>query len=171
MKKSIVTLVLSLAFLTSFAQQLSYPNEVKINIAYLIGGFPEIGYEYLINDESGVGMDILFAIDNNIDFKFALTPYYRFYFGKKPAAGFFAEGFGMLNTFKIYDDIYYFDSEEYESNSENITDFALGISIGGKFVTNKGFVFEIYGGVGRNLFNNGSDEVVPRTGVTFGKRF
>jgi hypothetical protein len=38
-------------------------------------------------------------------------------------------------------------------------------------MTNSGFVFEVYGGVGRNLFSNNSEDFVPRFGLTFGKRF
>lgn len=147
-------------------------SEVKLNVVYLLAGIPEVGYEYLINEESGVGINILFSIDNEIDFKFALTPYYRFYFGKKKAAGFFAEGFGMINTMKPYnDDFYYYDDPMYTNSTKNETDFALGVAVGGKFMTNRGFVFEIYGGTGRNLFNNNSEDFVPRFGLTFGKRF
>jgi hypothetical protein len=144
-------------------------NELKVNVAYFLGAIPEFGYEYLINEESGVGIDILFAIDNDIDFRFALTPHYRFYFGKKPAAGFFVEGFGMVNT--IENDYYIDYIDSYEWNSKNETDFALGFAVGGKFLTKKSFVFEIYGGIGRNLFNNNTEDVVPRFGLTFGKRF
>lgn len=149
-------------------------NEIKLNVVYLIAGIPEIGYEYLINEESGVGVNLLFSIDNDIDFKFALTPYYRFYFGKKKAAGFFAEGFGMLNIIDTYNDYYYYDDPNYpfySNNGKSETDVALGIAVGGKFITNRGFVFEIYGGMGRNLFNSNSEDFVPRFGITFGKRF
>jgi len=69
-----------------------------------------------------------------------------------------------------YDDIGYNPIYENFSN-EDITDFALGVAVGGKFITESGFVFEIYGGVGRNLFNNNDYVFVPRFGATFGKRF
>ncbi|RXP64635.1 DUF3575 domain-containing protein [Lutibacter sp. HS1-25] len=154
-------------------------NEIKLNVAYLLGGIPEIGYAYLINDESSVGLDVLFAIDDELDIKFALTPYYRVYFGNKKATGFFVEGFGMLN---VVNNEYYYDPFYYDYNNDinypnssydpkNETDFALGVSVGGKFMTNSGFVFEVYGGAGRNLFSNNSDDFVPRFGLTFGKRF
>jgi hypothetical protein len=176
MKNLILSFALFLVVFQTFSQEetgkkdkANGKNEVHINVAYLLGGIPEIGYEYILNEESGVGLDILFAIDNSIDFKFALTPYYRFYFGKKKAAGFFVEGFGMINTFNTLNEYDYFDYFQY--HYKNITDFALGASVGGKFLTTKGFVFEIYGGAGRNLFNNDSQDVVPRFGLTFGKRF
>lgn len=147
-------------------------NEIKLNVVYLLAGIPEVGYEYLINEESGVGVNLLFAIDSDIEFKFALTPYYRFYFGKKKAAGFFAEGFGMVNVIDYeYDYYYYGYDDSYYVSDDPETDFALGVAVGGKFLTKSGFVFEIYGGVGRNLFNNNTDDFVPRFGITFGKRF
>jgi hypothetical protein len=179
-----VTLSFALFFIvfTSFSQEekatknnVDATNEININIAYLLAGIPEVGYEYIINEESGVGMDIMFAIDSSIDFRFALTPYYRLYFGKKKAAGFFAEGFGMVNTIDSYDDDdYYYNSDSdyyYSYDYGNQTDFALGAAVGGKFITNNDFVFEVYGGLGRNLFSNTSQDFVPRFGLTFGKRF
>lgn len=170
MRNLIITIIFLFATITAFSQEEEEKikgHELKLNAPYLLGGIPEISYEYLINDESGVGIDLLFAIDNNNDLKFALTPHYRFYFGKKRAAGFFVEGFGMLNTTEYYYDDYY--DHYYEESTE--TDFALGLSVGGKFLTKKGVVFEIYGGVGRNLMGNGTNEAVPRGGLTVGKRF
>lgn len=186
MKKTVITFVLLLigfnAISQEFQEEKIKKNEIKINVAYLIVGMPEIGYEYLINEESSTGVDILFSIDNDVDFKFALTPYYRFFFGKKPTAGFFVEGFGMLNVTENYFDSYYYDIDpnyppSNNNNSENDTNFALGVAVGGKFLTNSGFIFEIYGGVGRNLFNTNSYdyyndyEFVPRFGASLGKRF
>ena len=103
---------------------------------------------------------------------FSLTPYYRQYFSKGYAKGFFVEGFGMLNTGKeeyySYNDITGFE----EVTDDKYTAFALGISVGGKFVTTRGFVAEIYGGIGRNLV--GSDyftDIVGRGGISLGYRF
>lgn len=179
MKKILFFFILILFSYNSIAQDAEKQtnSEIKLNVAYLIAGMPEIGYEYILNKESSVGADILITIDNDIDIRFAFTPYYRFFFGKKRAAGFFVEGFGMLNTTES-DAIYYYDSvhgDTYDSSGDNITDFALGVAVGGKFLTNSGFLFEIYGGVGRNLFNNNDNysdfEFMPRFGVTVGKRF
>lgn len=180
MKKIITSLMLFLIVFNVLAQEEKKEpkNEIKLNVAYLIGGIPEVGYEYLINEESSVGVDVLFSIDNDVDFLFALTPYYRFYFGKKRTAGFFVEGFGMLNiTENDNMDYFYYVDDVYmngHNNVENNTNFALGFAIGGKFLTNSGFVFEFYGGVGRNLFNTNTYddyEFVPRFGVTLGRRF
>ena len=136
-----------------------------------MAGALEVTYEHLLNEESGVGVSLFVPYENEIDVNFSLTPYYRFYFGKKPAAGFFVEGFGMLNS---YDDSIYSQVNNYTSfNDVTRTDFALGFGLGAKWVTQKGFVFEINGGVGRNLFNSSDTdfEIVGRGGITLGYRF
>ncbi|WP_281297969.1 DUF3575 domain-containing protein [Flavobacterium limnophilum] len=146
-------------------------NEIKGNALFLVAGALEVTYERLLNEESGVGVSLFVPYENEIDVNFSLTPYYRFYFGKKPAAGFFVEGFGMLNS---YDDSIYNEANNYSSfNDVTRTDFALGFGLGAKWVTQKGFVFEINGGVGRNLFNSSDSdfEIVGRGGITLGYRF
>ena len=171
MNKFKLTSLLFFISLALFAQENNEPakNEIKLNAVYLIAGIPEIGYEYFMNEESSLGIDLLFAIDDS-DIRFATTPYYRLYFGKKPNTGFFAEGFGMLNISESYE-LLYFNNLDVVEESVNETDFALGVAIGGKFITTKGLTFEFYGGIGRNLFNENSIETVPRFGLTFGKRF
>jgi hypothetical protein len=44
-----------------------------------------------------------------------VSPYYRAYFGKKPAAGFFVEGFSMISTGK------YGTYSAYDSANQNYT--------------------------------------------------
>ncbi|MCK4562674.1 MAG: DUF3575 domain-containing protein, partial [Flavobacteriaceae bacterium] len=101
-------------------------------------------------------------------------PYYRHFFLSKYAWGFFVEGFGMFNTQEI-DNYYYIDTNgDYYESDEKTTNFALGLSLGAKFVSEQGFVFEFFGGIGRNLFTSNSDyssEIVPRLGTSFGYRF
>jgi len=58
-----------------------------------------------------------------------------------------------------------------EKQYESYTDGALGIAIGSKYVAQGGFVIDIYGGLGRNLFSDNSPVVVPRIGVNVGYRF
>ena len=55
----------------------------------------------------------------------------------------------------------------------NGKDFALGVSVGGKFVSKSGFVTDIYFGLGQDLFGDNED-VTPlsaRFGVSLGYRF
>ena len=77
----------------------------------------------------------------------------------------------MLNS---YDDSIYTEANNYSSYDDvTRTDFALGFGLGAKWVTKKGFIFEINGGVGRNLFNSSDTdfEIVGRGGITLGYRF
>lgn len=183
MKKNflIFTLVFSLPFigLSQDTEEITSEkrNEIKLDAFNLIAfEYVDVSYEHLINEEASFGVNIQFNLDNNDYYDnyqrdFALTPYYRQYFSKKYAAGFFVEGFAMLNSGKDY--IYYYDyNTNVPTNSdEKFTDFALGISVGGKFITKRGFIAEIYGGVGRNLLNSSNDEIIGRGGISLGYRF
>ena len=193
MKK--ITLVILCFYTTiSNAQEESLPqdtdkkNEITLNALTLVAsGWIDVSYEYLINKEASFGIDIQFGFDENDNFdtyrNFSITPNYRVYFSNKYARGFFIEGFGMIHRFKDYynysnyNDFY--DPESYNYESKNITEFSLGVSVGGKWVTKSGFVTEIFGGIGRNLLNsNNYDDdgfdpinVAGRIGVSIGKRF
>jgi len=166
MKKIFFALLLVCIATQSFSQDeqsKASKHEIKLNAVLTLAGIPEVSYEYLINEESSMGVSVLFALDDYA-YDFALTPYYRFYFGKKPAAGFFVEGFGMLNIGEG-------DSYDGSNFSPTETDFALGLALGAKFLTKNEFIFEIYFGAGRNLFNDNSIDAVPRVGLSIGKRF
>ena len=80
----------------------------------------------------------------------------------------------MLNSNKI-NDIYLYNQTTQMARSITITDFALGFGIGGKWITKKGFLFEINSGIGRNLFNPKSRDndyqIVGRGGITIGYRY
>jgi len=181
MKKLLLFLCLSFATFgySQEENQINFPkNEIKGNALFLVAGALEVTYEKLLNEESGLGVSLFVSYDENINTKFSLTPYYRFYFGKKPAAGFFVEGFGMLNSYT--QETYYYAYEDFPPYNtletvikDNTTDFALGFGIGSKWVTKKGFLFEINAGVGRNLFNSSETdyEIVGRGGITLGYRF
>jgi hypothetical protein len=161
-----------------YPQDVNKKYELKINAFNLIGlSALDLSYERLINTESSYGVAVFYNftdINDDIGFpkKFSLTPYYRWFFSESTfARGFFVEGFGMLNT---YQDIYYRNNSE---SIENDTSFALGISVGGKFITKSGFTTEVYLGVGRNLINNNNEDdyfefnIVGRFGISLGYRF
>ncbi len=183
MKNFTIVLLLFIS-IGSFAQESikkEKSHELKLN-AFSIILFKSIdaSYEYLINNESSVGISFLINLnDENNDGPdynetLAITPYYRHFFLSKYAWGFFVEGFGMFNTQEI-DNYYYIDANgDYYESDEKTTNFALGLSLGAKFVSEQGFVFEFFGGIGRNLFTSNSDyssEIVPRLGTSFGYRF
>lgn len=145
-------------------------NELKINAVFLIAGAVEITYERILNDESSIGITGFVAFDNDIDINYAISPFYRFYFGKKPAAGFFVEGFGSLNSIE---DEFFEDFISDDSNTVDVVDFALGIGVGGKFITKRNFIAEISFGIGRNLFNTNDRnfDVFAKGGISLGFRF
>ncbi len=154
-------------------------DEVKLNLFNLVVfKYLDGSYERVIDEESSFGIAALVNLGDDYDTfdylrEFSITPYYRRYFSKGYAKGFFVEGFGMLN--KTSDEFYInFDDVTMQSNydTEKYTDFAIGVSLGGKFISKRGFVAEVYGGVGRNLLNsNNTVEVVGRGGISLGFRF
>ena len=148
-------------------------NEIKVNGLILIFGAFEVNYERFLNEESSVGVSLLIPFvdsdDVNWNINYYISPYYRVFFGKAYASGFFVEGFGMLNSK---------ERERYSGNEflgiEDVTDFGLGLGLGAKWVTSKGFVFELNGGLSRNLFNNkdySGGEVTGKIGFNVGYRF
>lgn len=149
-------------------------NEVKLNGVFLILGTFEASYERNLSENSSVGISVLIPFERDYvdtDINYYVSPYYRIFFGKKYASGFFLEGFGMLNS--IRDSYSYYLDTGVRFDVENATDFALGLGLGGKWFTKGGFVFEVNGGFGRNLFNaseNGFD-FVGKLGFNLGYRF
>jgi hypothetical protein len=153
-----------------------YPkNEVKANALYLVLGAFDVTYERLLNEESGVGLNVVIPFDEDLDdYNYFISPYYRLYFGKKYASGFFLEGFGTLssqnNRIAVFSDP--FDPVP-TIRDEKVTDFALGIGAGGKWVTKSGFVGEVGFGIGRNLTNtsDNADDLIGKINITVGYRF
>ena len=188
MKNTLLAIILLTSFF-SFAQKDEVEvkqNELKMNTFNLIVfKTVDFSYEYLLNSESSIGASLLFNlqdINDNSDGPvyyetLAITPYYRHFFSRRYAWGFFLEAFGMYNQQKT--DYYeYYDSvnDNYvtKKTDKKSNNFAIGMSVGGKFVTKKGFLFEFYGGVGRNLIQSDkgiSTEIVPRVGASLGYRF
>ena len=203
MKK--ITLLILLVFIslqfsaqeTKDTEESKYPQDVekkyelKLNAFNLIAfAALDISYEKLINTNSSFGVAVFYNFsdyaDDDIAYpkKFSVTPYYRWFFSEYDyAQGFFVEGFGMLNTYQDYDNNYdSYDSYDYNNNYDRIetqTSFALGISVGGKFVLTEGFTAEVLLGVGRNLIKEENDdnnyffenEIVGRFGISLGYRF
>ncbi len=150
-------------------------NEIKINALYFVLGAAELQYERILNDESSAGARTFIAFTNDEAFetqRFYLDGYYRFFFGEKPAAGFFIEGLASYNTYK--DISYNFSSQLGSSTTiKDINGFGLGIQVGGKFITRNGIIFEINGGVGRNIISSyeNVDRIFGRFAITTGYRF
>tara|TARA_R110000868_G_scaffold399722_1_gene673694 strand:- start:672 stop:1214 length:543 start_codon:yes stop_codon:yes gene_type:complete len=172
----VVTLLLSFSMFSQENQKVNQEidsnqnfDEIKLNGLFLILGAFEISYDRTLSNESAIGVSVFLPFDKDVsdEIKYTISPYYRFYFGEKYAAGFFVEGFGILNSTNR--NIDFFTEEEADFR----TDFALGFSVGGKWITKKGFSIELFGGIGRNLFNNKDTdyEIIGRGGINLGYRF
>jgi len=178
MKTLILIVFIATKACSTYAQNLPgedlRKNEVRLNTLYQFGGYPEVSYERQLGIGSAVGatfgarIDVVKRnyVDDLITFDYAVLPYYRFYFGKKPTAGFFLEGNGIIFS-RI---------SKYEDRNE--LGAGLGIGLGAKFpIKNNWNVGFVVGG-GYNLLQepciNESicfPDVYPRLGITIGKRF
>lgn len=171
MKK--ITIILFFVSVVCNAQDKNYPQdigkkgEVKINALTLLAAkWIDVSYERLIDEESSFGLSATINTDTSeTDLNYAITPYYRRYFTGKYARGFFVEGFGSLFSALDYDSFFPNQNDRFE------TGFAMGISVGGKFVSKKGFTTELLLGVGRNLLKSTNNEAFGRIGISVGYRF
>lgn len=156
-------------------------NEIKINSISLIAlGAIDVSYELLPNEESSFGIYLFYKPNNDfrnsdINRTFSLSPYYRIYFSSGYNKGFFIESFAAYYTGKeyIYSDSNYYDSyDRTNATLERYHGLALGIGVGAKWITNRGFITEINFGLGRS-FSGGPQDIslVARGGIIIGKRF
>jgi len=151
-------------------------NEFKINALFLVLGAADLQYERILNEESSVGARILVTLDDEVftNKPFYLDGFYRFYFGEKPASGFFVEGLASYNSLE-YETSTTTQNFRSQSRFERESGFGLGIQVGGKFVTRRGLLFEINGGIGRNIIQTGNDNEVNRVfgrfAISVGYRF
>ncbi|MEL7270122.1 MAG: hypothetical protein AAGL34_11145 [Bacteroidota bacterium] len=158
-------------------------NELSIDVIAALG-IPAFNprYEYVLGTFSGLGLELFISFDSEEDFidysefeNFSLTPYYRQYFFSKEdfgAKGFYAEGFLKFFTFDgiAFDPILNMDVKD------SYFETAIGVGIGGKWVSQNGFLVDIGLGLGRNLGIDGNPEdfdndVQLRGGLHFGWRF
>ena len=156
-------------------------NELKLNLLMTVIGIPEITYERLIGDNMGLGITAGFALEHKVDYRYAVTPHYRLYFGSKKANGFFIEGnMALIGTRdEIYDHLessYYPTGGYYQGGfhrryGKTYTSFGLGAAAGAKFLTRNGFLGEAFLGVGRVMGERRYIQEYPRIGITIGKRF
>ena len=182
MKRRFLIIVISFAFFTVKAQnqkdtisQLNErKNEVKLNAYFTALGAFEVTYERNLNKKSSVGITGLYVFNKkrDEDTNFLISPFYRRYFGKKYASGFFLEGFGTFGSTdgKQLTDM---DGNLTLDEGPDVLDFSLGIGFGGKWVTKSGITFEVMVGLGLHLFNSHKTDhnSVNRRALSIGYRF
>lgn len=161
-------------------------NDIMLSPIELIASpLLNVSYERLLSENSGVGINGMFYFgdhqNDNYDSGFTqISPYYRMYFGKKYASGFFVEGFVPITMTKDYS---YFVSagpgyfNEYYTEQKRTT-VGIGVGFGGKWVARKNIVFEASAGVGRrfgneknNNYENGGDNITGKGMLGIGYRF
>lgn len=112
-----------------------------------------ISYERLLNESFGFGMNGLFYFGKNSDSDgfTQISPYFRSYFGKKFASGFFVQGFVPITMtkehYRVYDEAY----TESTRKVENRTSVGLGFGFGAKWVSRKNIIFESSIGVAKRF--------------------
>ena len=187
MKNSLLCIACLLVFVSgAFAQNDSIQdpykkdNEIKLNAVFLLIGGLEPSYERNLTESSSVGISAFIPLDKenlDTDLNYYVSPYYRVFFGKKYAAGFFIEGFGMVSSYDERNS--FFTGNEFDpiivTEENTFTNVAVGFGLGGKWATKSGFVFELNGGFGRNLINNSNNDndfdFVGKFGFNLGYRF
>lgn len=179
MKKTFLLVIMLFAFYSVKAQNetdanpYQKNNEIRLNVIAPLSGAVEVNFERHLNKNSSLGIAAFFVYDDKKekDLNYFISPYYRYYFGKKYASGFFVEGFGAFTSIDGKK-IYAADNVTFTENKD-VYDIALGAGLGYKLVTKKGFVFEANAGYGKLLFNaNKTDhDVVAKYGLSIGYRF
>ena len=145
----------------------------------MLAGMPEFTYERVLNRDSALGVSVAVSLVEDPFYDFAITPYYRLYFGKKIASGFFIELNSSFYSEEERDneDYVYIDSEfdsyyTYVTTASTGSKLGLGVAVGTKLMLKRGWFGEIFGGAGRNFINtNDISSVYPRGGITLGRRF
>lgn len=177
MKKNFSVLIILFASYSVYAQNETPPdqkkNEIKLNLIAPLSGAAEVGFERYLNKHSSVGISAFVVYDNTKedDLNYYISPYYRYYFGKKYASGFFVEGFGMFTSIDGKK-MYAADNVTF-TEGKNVYDLALGAGLGWKLVTKKGLVFEANTSYGRLIFNADKTDhnQVLKLGLSIGYRF
>ena len=136
-------------------------NELRINaLSFLAATDINIFYERILNRSSSYGLSIFInGGDDDIEItyrKFAINPYYRFYFYNTKeygARGTFIEAFSSFASL--------------ESESLQVS---LGMTIGRKLINTRGFSFELFLGLSRYITGSNNGVYIP-IGIALGKRF
>ena len=154
---------IKLLFLASilFPFIINAQHDVKVNAIGIFFKNYGVGYEYIINEEMGAGIDMnivsgnvsLFSsFDSNVKHSsFSLTPNFKFYFSPDYGAdGFYFEGYLKYKNMSDKNLVYH-DGTRDINYDMGFSGVALGIATGKKWVTNSGFYFETLFGFGRFL--------------------
>lgn len=146
-------------------------TEVKFNALSVSLNAIDFEFERTLNNHSSVG--ISFKHTFNSGRYSEIAAFYRYYFGKKHASGFFVEGFGMYHS--KHASLRGVLAPLSANGSRQFSyDFALGVGIGYKWVSKTGLILQAHLGAGRNIFNGKKSygELFPgKAGISIGYGF
>lgn len=163
-------------------------SEVHLNVLnLLIFGALDVGYERLISDHTSAGVEIFSKVFNknegeDVDLSkiyakdFSITGKFKYFLQDENTAwGYYAEVFGMFSNGNNEKEVEIRDATTGEMKTIKAdleyTDIAAGIGAGGKFVAKQGFLIDVSFGIGRNLFDKNSPDIVLLPSVNVGYRF
>lgn len=132
-------------------------NDFIINPIALVLGVGNLSYEYHLNKDSGIGVNMFFIFNNrtidSFEIPTIILPYYRYYLGKKWAKGFFIDAsLGMVS--RISERIKYSNSGYYDYVRERHTGVGIAVGLGGKWTLKNNLLLETSLGLG-NSFSEG----------------
>ncbi|MCY2687026.1 hypothetical protein [Salinimicrobium sp. TH3] len=163
-------------------------SEVHLNILnLLVFGALDVGYERVINDHTSAGVEIFSKVFNknegeDVDLSkvyakdFSITGRFKYFLQEENTAwGYYAEAFGMFSNGDNEVKMEFKDSETGELEEREVlieyTDIGLGVGVGGKWVAKQGFLIDVSFGIGRNLFDKNSPDIILLPSVNVGYRF
>ncbi|WP_051205237.1 hypothetical protein [Salinimicrobium xinjiangense] len=163
-------------------------HEIHVNILnVLIFGALDVAYERVLTDHSSVGVQLFSKVFNKNEGEdgdlskvyakdFSITGNFKYFLDDETVArGYYATLFGMFSNGTHENDINLTDPETGEIGPREVdmeyTDLAFGVGVGGKFVAKQGFLIDVSFGIGRNLFDKYSPDIVLLPSVYLGYRF
>ena len=164
-------------------------NEVSLNAFNVLGfGVLDGTYERILTSNSSISVDIFSNfltlskgeqqnLDDLYTKDFSLTTGYKYFFHEDRIAwGFYSELFGTLSSGSDHVQISETDPmtgevTTIEREQDYYTDMALGVGVGYKYVARQGFMIDLSFGLGRNLFDVDSPNLITLPAINFGYRF
>jgi hypothetical protein len=171
MKKLLLFIAFGFSFISLNAQEIESQrrNDIVAD-PFLLIAVPllNVSYERLLNENSGLGVNAMVGLGEDSEGFSQVSPYYRMYFGRKFAQGFFLEGFVPITTTRESESVYTaneFGGYYTDGGEIRETTVGIGFGVGGKWVIRNGLVIEASGGLGRR-FGSGLDDEWVGEGVT-----
>lgn len=164
-------------------------NEVSLNAFNVLGfGVLDGTYERILTSNSSISVDIFSNfltlskgeqqnLNDLYTKDFSLTTGYKYFFNEDRIAwGFYSELFGTLSSGSDHVQISETDPmtgevTTIEREQDYYTDLALGVGVGYKYVARQGFMIDLSFGLGRNLFDVDSPNLITLPAINFGYRF